>query len=102
MNSNRSPCRSCKFLEADYTGAICVGCMLTPKTFPNYERAGNTRLDLIKAMSARDLAELIYKLGENSLYCVAAQDFSTCWNSDCRECIVRWLNESIEEVKSDA
>lgn len=96
MTFNSSKCRSCKQLKVDHTNAICVGCLTEPMTLPNYEPAGNTRLARIHGASAEELADLFYKLDEKALYCIAGKDFEKCWNSDCRECIVCWLNETLK------
>lgn len=57
-----------------------------------------TRLDDIHKMSAEQLAKLIYKLDEEPQYCAAnaSADIAKCLNTDCTDCILRWLNEETE------
>lgn len=55
-----------------------------------------TRLDDIHKMNAEQLAKLIYELDEEPQYCVANADIAKCLNTDCTNCIVRWLKEETE------
>ena len=54
-----------------------------------------TRLDRFHAMDAEPLAELLLKIEDEPEYCTGTTGM--CFGKTCKECIVEWLHEEVDE-----